>query len=650
MPAFSLEALERRVLLSTVTANDLIKPPLNQARLMDATPNLVPTIDKPMSDQFLVVGTGPGTLAQVHVMDRQGNVWQNYYPFGAFTGGVNVATGDVNGDGTPDIIVAAQTGGSSNIRVLNGRTGGQLDGALGSFLAYPGNGGSPSQPNSTYYTDAFQGKINIASGDINGDGFDDIIVAVAENGPPHLKVFSGKDGSVLMSTLVYPGASDPSDPNYFALAFQGGVRVAAGDVAGGAYDDIITGAGPGAGPHVKVFDGQSQQVVKSYFAYDEAYSGGVRVAAGDYNGDGKADIITAPGVGVGPNVKVINVADGDTLASFWAYNQNFLGGVWPASGDVNGDGRSDIIVTPGAGVASDTAIFQGGGGYAPAEIGSFYAFDSTFTGGADAAAPWTVNTNQKLYAVNWGDTSTVSSFDSSGVGHTLDLDTPLSYATAAVFDQAGNLYVANPASNSIIKYDSTGHGSQFNVSGDVNDPQGLAFDAAGNLYVANSGDNTIEKFDSSGVGAKFNVLGTVDGPVGLAFDSFGYLYVANSSGNSIEKFSPAGIGSDFSTGGDLNIPWGLAFDAQDNLYVSNFGSNSIDKFDIYGRGAQFNVVSGGDVNEPTGLAVSRAGYVYVANEGDDTIEQFNAQGIGIQFNDDASPLNNPIALAFAPTL
>ncbi len=96
---------------------------------------------------------------------------------------------------------------------------------------------------------------------------------------------------------------------------------------------FVTGAGPGGGPHVQVFDAETGDLIIGFFAYDPAFTGGVRVAAADVNDDGVPDVITAPGPGGGPHVKVFDGAALQTgqvveLYGLFAYNPAFTGGVY----------------------------------------------------------------------------------------------------------------------------------------------------------------------------------------------------------------------------------------------------------------------------------------------------------------------------------
>src|SRR5205814_1435174 len=153
-----------------------------------------------------------------------------------------------------------------------------------------------------------------------GDGVLDIVTAAGPGGGPHVKVFDGATGFTI--------ASPVSDFFAYDAPFRGGVYVAAGDVNGDGFPDVITGAGTGGGPHVKVFDGLTGAVIYSFFAYDAAFRGGVTVAAGDVDGDGHADIITGAGPGGGPHVEVFSGATGARIRSFFAYSRSFTGGVF----------------------------------------------------------------------------------------------------------------------------------------------------------------------------------------------------------------------------------------------------------------------------------------------------------------------------------
>jgi hypothetical protein len=264
-----------------------------------------------------------------------------------FLGGVRVAVADVNGDGVPDIITGAGPGGGPEVKVFDGKTGALIR----DLMAFDPN---------------FHGGVYVAAADMNGDGFADIIVGADAGGGPEVTVFSGKDGSVLRSFFAF-------DPN-----FHGGVRVAAGDVNGDGKADIITGAGAGGGPAVTVFSGADGSVLRSYFAFDPHFHGGVYVAAGDVNGDGKADIITGAGPGGGPAVLVHSGPDGSVLQSFFAFAPAFAGGVRVAAASGNGSGRADIVLGAGPGggpalqVVDDLTLAVQNG---------FFAFDPNFPGG-----------------------------------------------------------------------------------------------------------------------------------------------------------------------------------------------------------------------------------------------------------------------------
>jgi hypothetical protein len=151
-------------------------------------------------------------------------------------------------------------------------------------------------------------------------------------GGPHVRLFNTAGGGVA-----------PLGPGFFAYnpAFTGGVTVAVADLDGDGVAEIVTGAGPGGGPHVRLFKvnpatGEAVPLGPGFFAYDAGFHGGVRVAVRDVDGDGRPEIITAPGPGGGPHVRVfkVNPATGDIFPlgpGFFAYSPAFGGGATVAA-------------------------------------------------------------------------------------------------------------------------------------------------------------------------------------------------------------------------------------------------------------------------------------------------------------------------------
>jgi FG-GAP-like repeat len=216
------------------------------------------------------------------------------------------------------------------------------------------------------YNAQFTGGVTIAVGDVTGDGRADIVTGAGAGGGPHVRVFDGSTRAEVASYFAY-------DP-----AFRGGVTVAAGDVNRDGRADVITGAGPGGGPHVKVFDAGSGTVIRQFLAYDPAFRGGVAVAAGSLTDDASADIITGAGPGGGPHVRVFDGATGRPVGDFLAYDAGFRGGVQVASMDMTGDGRAEIVTGPGAGGGPHVKVFDGATGQIRFDR---FAYDPAFRGG-----------------------------------------------------------------------------------------------------------------------------------------------------------------------------------------------------------------------------------------------------------------------------
>jgi hypothetical protein len=306
-----------------------------------------------------VVAAGPGGAPIVRAFDTfTGALKFEFLAYdAAFHGGVRVAIGDINGDGVPDIVTAPGPGGGPHVRVFDGRDGTNLPGPGGNFFAYestftgglsvacmetvangqtqivtmPDVGGGPllKQFDSAgtlvrahlVYDPQSRRGAQLAVGDFDGDGFGDYIVAEGPGIASLVRVLSGAPAT-LYSELA---AFQPYDP-----LFLGGVSLAAGNVTGDGLAEIITGAGNGGGPHVRVFGQAPLRPIGEFLAYDPRFTGGVRVGVGDVNGDGRLDILTGPGPGGGPDVRGYDGATGALLKAFLAFDPAFIGGVYIA--------------------------------------------------------------------------------------------------------------------------------------------------------------------------------------------------------------------------------------------------------------------------------------------------------------------------------
>ncbi len=295
----------------------------------------------------IIVGADAGTSPQISLFNSDGTVKLRLFAFGqSFTGGVRVAQADVNGDGLFDIIAGAGPGANAEVKVFDGKT----EAVLQDFLAWPAG--------------TFTGGVFVEAGNFNGTP--EIIVGAGSGANAEVKIFNAMTAKLLHDFFAWPAGT-----------FSGGVRVAVGDINRDGTPDIICGAGPGAMPEIKVFDGKSLALIRDFLAFRSPFAGGVYVSAGDVNGDGRTDIICGAGQGGGPEVTVFDGNNGASLAAFFAFPSSFTGGVRVGYSS-NFESRPGILTVAGPGGGPELNVIDG---LSQQSLDAFFAFAPAFGGG-----------------------------------------------------------------------------------------------------------------------------------------------------------------------------------------------------------------------------------------------------------------------------
>jgi hypothetical protein len=281
-----------------------------------------------ITTRYVVAGSdaSPGITSEIQAFTTAGKLTYTLTPFGVnYTSGYRVAVGDVNGDGIEDFIVAPGAGGGPSVRVISGADGSTT---LAQFTPY-GAG-----YNSGFY---------VVSGDLNRDGYSDIVIAPDK-------------GTVSEPVVAYSGFNNAQLFSYspFGTSYKAGISIGLGDVNGDGFLDLVTGQLT-TGSKVQVNLGKTDssgglntsvyRTISS--AMPSGYNGGVYVAAGDLNGDGKADVIVGSNTSFGHEsvVRAYSGSNNALLYNFVPFTTYTLG-IRVAVDDLDGDGKADLLISP----------------------------------------------------------------------------------------------------------------------------------------------------------------------------------------------------------------------------------------------------------------------------------------------------------------
>ena len=299
---------------------------------------------------FTATGVDYGGGSVVQINYTNGTNLSFFAYSSAYTGGVRVALGDVNGDGYADLITGTGVGGGPHIKVFDLRGGQPV--TIASFFAF--------EP-------TFMGGVYVATGDINADGYADVIVGAGQTGGPRVKVFNGAAGYAI--NTIAPAmdffAYDPS--------FTGGVTVSAGNRDTQPGDEVITGAGVGGGPNIRSFNAAGQ-LIDNFFAFSTGITSGIFIAAGYVDSDGTADIIA--GTGFGTTTQVAAFFSTGARPTALPFTNAFIGGA-RVGVVVNSLGQEAFAAAAGPGGGPQVNIFNN----SLATIDSYIVINPLFSGG-----------------------------------------------------------------------------------------------------------------------------------------------------------------------------------------------------------------------------------------------------------------------------
>ncbi|OWK40275.1 RTX toxin [Fimbriiglobus ruber] len=342
----TMETIGTSSVTATDQANSGITGSVSNITVLKSAVGTVTPADQPT--QYAVTpDAGDESAPWIHVYNGDGSLAANITPT-AFTSAEGVRASIAITPSGNDVVAVPGPGTSATAVVYNVATQQQI-------ATY------------TPFEQSFTGGMFVASGDLNGDGYDDYFFSADQGGGTRVVGIDGKTGAVIANFF---GIQDPS--------FRGGTRVTIADVNGDGTPDIIVAAGYGGGPRVTIWDGKSVLAgnpvqIANFFAFEPTLRNGAYVAAGDLNGDGYADLAFGGGPDGAPRVRVfdgyqlINAGPFTTLdsipsaqiANFFAGDPNSRGGVPLTIKTAAGSNYGDVITGAGIGDGSQVNVYSG---------------------------------------------------------------------------------------------------------------------------------------------------------------------------------------------------------------------------------------------------------------------------------------------------
>lgn len=227
---------------------------------------------------------------------------------------INLTVGDVNKDGSSELIVAPMGAGRPEVKIYN--ADGKL---LKKLLVF--------SPNWRY-------GVNLAAGDLNDDGKDEIAVVGGAGANSEIKIFSF-EGKLLKKIIAFP------------MPFNKGVNISIGDIDSNGTLELAVIPASNANAQVRIFN-FSGKVLTQFMAYDKNIRGGFNIEVPNvYSSIRRSgQIIISPFDGIDSYVKIFDNR-GRLVRRFAALSQNYNSGINFSSGDLDYDGEPELVISGG---------------------------------------------------------------------------------------------------------------------------------------------------------------------------------------------------------------------------------------------------------------------------------------------------------------
>ncbi len=274
---------------------------------------------------YLVAAQAKGGTSQIRVYSAtSGKRLKSFSVYkSSFRNGISLAGGDIDGSGNQNIVAGAGVGSGPQVSLYT--TSGKL---ITRFFAY---------------TKTLRTGVNVAVGDIDGDGNNELVTAPAGNYQGLVRVYRYNPSTKKFTRMI--------DVSSQTSKYRGGVNLAVADLDRNGYSEIVvTPVVKGRKSSVEVYEYNvsTKKIVKrlTFSAYAKNFNGGMEVTTADVNGDGIPEIVVAPAPGAS-DIRIYSYVNRKArlLTKFMAAGTQFKGGVDLAAADVNLDGYDEIITS-----------------------------------------------------------------------------------------------------------------------------------------------------------------------------------------------------------------------------------------------------------------------------------------------------------------